>query len=94
MMSLAALGVTPDYVRQIRSVFTAISASDLTALKALGVTADSVRDLRSAGARIEGAGDAQSFRALGISPAAVKRAVAHGRPNPSASDVMEANVRF
>jgi len=122
MMSLAALGVTPDYVREMRTAYRSLTASDLsslkalgvkpadiarfkaigldvspedaTGMKALGVTPDYVAEMRAAGARIRTAGDAQSFRALGISPAAVKRAIAHGRPNPSASEVMEANVRF
>jgi hypothetical protein len=122
MMALAALGVTPDYVRQMRGAYRTLTASDLssmkamgvkpddiarfkaigfdvspqdaTGLKALGVTPDYVAEMRAAGARIRTAEDAQSFRALGISAAAVKRAVAHGRPNPSASEVMEANVRF
>jgi hypothetical protein len=122
MMALAALGVTPDYAREMRTAYRTLTASDLSSmkalgvkpadiarfkeigldvspedaagLKALGVTPDYVAEMRAAGARIRTPGDAQSFRALGISPAAVKRAVAHGRPNPSASDVMEANVRF
>lgn len=122
MMSLAALGVTPDYAREMRSAYRSLTASDLSSLKALGVkpadiarfkaigldvtpedaaglkalgvTPEYVAEMRAAGARIRTPGDAQSFRALGISPAAVKRTVAHGRPNPSASEVMEANVRF
>lgn len=122
MMALAALGVTPDYAREMRGAYASLSASDLSSMKALGVkpadiarfkaiglelsphdaaglkalnvTPDYVTELRAAGARIRSASEAQSFRALGISPAAVKRAVAHGRANPSASDVMEANVRF
>jgi hypothetical protein len=122
MMALAALGVTPAYVREMRTAYRTLTASDLSSMKALGVkpadigqfkaigldvspedaagmkalgvTPDYVAEMRAAGARIRTPGDAQSFRALGISPAAVKRTVAHGRPNPSASDVMEANVRF
>jgi hypothetical protein len=50
--------------------------------------------MRAAGARIHTASDAQSFRALGISPAAVRRAVERGRPNPSASEVMEMSIRY
>jgi hypothetical protein len=63
-------------------------------MKALGVTPGYVAEMRAAGARIRTAGDAQSFRALGISTNAVRRAVAAGRPNPSATDVMEMSVRF
>jgi len=94
LMAFAALGVTPDYARQMRTVFSGVDASALTSMKALGVTADYIATMRAAGARIRTAGDAQSFRALGISPAAVKRAVEHGRPNPSASDVMEISMRY
>ncbi|MBA2920112.1 hypothetical protein GON01_00220 [Sphingomonas sp. MAH-20] len=94
MMALAALGVTPAYAREMRGAYASLSAGDLTAMKALGVTPAYVAEMRAAGARIRTPGDAQSFRALGISPAAVRRAVAHGRPNPSASEVMEATMRF
>lgn len=122
LMAFAALGVTPDYAREMKGVYASLGASELSSmkalnvkpsdigrvkaiglevsprdaagLKALGVTPDYVAEMREAGARIRTAGDAQSFRALGISPAAVKRAVAHGKPNPSASDVMEMSVRY
>lgn len=122
LMAFAALGVTPDYARDMKGAFARIAPSDLTSmkalnvspadvalykatglvvspqdaagLKALGVTPDYVATMREAGARIRSAGDAQSFRALGISPAAVRRAVARGRANPSASDVMELSVRY
>lgn len=122
LMSFAALGVTADYAREMRTAFDSLKASDLSSMKALGVnpadiarfkaigldvspqgaagmkalgvTPDYVAELRAAGARIQSAGDAQSFRALGISPAAVKRTVARGRTNPSASDVMELSVRY
>jgi hypothetical protein len=122
LMSFAALGVTPDYAREMRTAFATLKPSDLSSLKALGVrpadiarfkaigldvspqgaagmkalgvTPDYVASMRAAGARIRTAGDAQSFRALGISPAAVKRTVDRGRANPSASDVMEMNVRY
>lgn len=122
LMSFAALGVTPDYVREMKTVYATLNASDLTSMKALGVkpadigrfkaiglevsprdaagmkalgvTPDYVATMRAAGARIRNPGDAQSFRALGVSPAAVKRTVERGRPNPSASDVMEANIRY
>lgn len=94
LMALAALGVTPDYARDMRGAYTQLAAHDLGSMKALGVTAAYVKDLRAAGARVNTASDAQSFRALGISPAAVKRAVAAGKANPSASDVMEMSKRF
>ena len=94
LMAFAALGVTPDYARQMRTVFESVDASELTSMKALGVTPDYVATMRAAGARIRTAGDAQSFRALGISPAAVRRAIEHGKANPSASDVMEMSMRF
>lgn len=94
LMGFAALGVTPGYARQMRGVFSGLAASDLSGMKALGVTPDYVAEMRSAGARIRTAGDAQSFRALGISPAAVRRTVARGKPNPGVSDVMETNIRY
>lgn len=94
LMALSALGVTPDYAREMRGAYTQLAAHDLGSMKALGVTAAYVRDLRAAGARVSTAADAQSFRALGISPAAVRRAVAAGKANPSASDVMEMSMRF
>lgn len=94
LMGFAALGVTPEYARQMRKVFSGMKASDLSGMKALDVSPGYVAEMRSAGARIGTAGDAQSFRALGISPDAVRRTVARGKPNPSVSDVMEMNVRY
>ncbi|GAO38659.1 hypothetical protein SCH01S_17_00130 [Sphingomonas changbaiensis NBRC 104936] len=94
LMAFAALGVTPDYARSMRTIFSSLEAQDLTSMKALGVTADYIATMRAAGARIRTAGDAQSFRALGISTAAVKRAVEHGRPNPTASEVMQISMRY
>ncbi|MFD1611206.1 hypothetical protein ACFSCW_05255 [Sphingomonas tabacisoli] len=94
VLSVTALGVTPDYVREMSRALPGVSARDLTSLKALDVSADYVGTMRAAGARIRSASDAQSFRALGISPEAVKRAIAHGKPNPSASDVMEISMRY
>ena len=94
LMALTALNVTPDYAREMGTAFPALTAQNLTGLKALGVTGDYVRSLRAAGARVATPGDAQSFRALGISPAAVQRAVANGQRDPSASDVMRMSMRF
>lgn len=94
LMSFAALGVTPNYAREMRSVFSGLKASDLSGMKALGVTPAYVAEMRSAGARIRTASDAQSFRALGISAAAVRRTVARGKANPGVADVMSANVRY
>lgn len=94
LMSFAALGVTPHYARAMKGAFPRLAASELSSLKALGVTADYIATMRDAGARIRSASDAQSFRALGISPAAVKRTVDRGRTNPTVSDVMEVSVRY
>lgn len=94
LSSMKALGVKPADIGRFKAIGLAVSPRDAASLKALGVTPDYVAEMRSAGARIRTAGEAQSFRALAISPAAVKRAVAHGKANPSASDVMEMNVRY
>lgn len=93
LMSLAALGVTPDYARDMRRAYPRLSATELGSLKALAVTADYVMSMRAAGARIDTAADAQGFRALGISPEAVEHAIALGRRNPTPADVMEARFR-
>lgn len=94
VMALTALGVTPDYVRGMGGVFPSLAPHDLSGLKALDVTADYVRSLREAGARVTTPGEAQSFRALGISPAAVRRTIAGGVSNPGAADVMRMSMRL
>jgi hypothetical protein len=94
LTSMKALGVQPADIGRFKAIGLDVSPHDAAGLKALNVTPDYVATMRAAGARIQTAGDAQGFRALGISPAAVKRAVEHGKRNPSASDVMELNVRY
>jgi hypothetical protein len=94
LSSMKALGVKPGDIARFKAIGLDVSPGDAAGLKALNVTPDYVAEMRAAGARIRTPGDAQSFRALGISPAAVKRAVANGHANPSASEVMNVNMRF
>jgi hypothetical protein len=94
LSSMRALNVKPADVARYKAIGLEVSPQDAAGLKALGVTPDYVAEMRAAGARMRTAGDAQSFRALGISPAAVRRTVARGKQNPSVSDVMEMNVRY
>jgi hypothetical protein len=94
LSSMKALGVNGADVAQMKATGLDVTPQGAAGMKALGVTPAYVAEMRAAGARIRTAGDAQSFRALGISPAAVRRAVERGRPNPTASDVMEMNVRY
>ncbi|HEV2567617.1 hypothetical protein [Sphingomonas sp.] len=93
LSSMKALGVKGADVARFKAAGLDVTPQGAAGMKALGVTPDYVADMRAAGAAIRTAGDAQSFRALGISPAAVRRTVERGRPNPSASDVMEMSMR-
>jgi hypothetical protein len=94
LSSMQAMGVRPADVARFKAIGLALSPQDAAGMKALGVTPDYVAEMRAAGARIRTAADAQSFRALGISAAAVRRTVAAGKPNPGVSDVMETSVRY
>jgi beta-lactamase regulating signal transducer with metallopeptidase domain len=70
--SLAALGVTPEYIRELRAAGLRANIDDLISLHANGVRADYVRELRDAGLTDLSASEIISLAAHGVSPAEVR----------------------
>lgn len=69
LISLKAVGVTPEYIDQMRSVFGDLSVRQVTSLRALGVTAEYIREMRAAGMQVDTIKAATGLRALGVTPA-------------------------
>jgi beta-lactamase regulating signal transducer with metallopeptidase domain len=67
VQSLAAIGVTSDYVREMRATGLRLSVDDLIALHANGVTSEYVRELRDAGLTGLTPQDILSLSAHGVS---------------------------
>lgn len=67
LISLKAVGVTPEYIDAMRAVFPDLTVGDASSLRALGVTAEYVRDMRAAGIDVTSPGSASGLRALGVS---------------------------
>ncbi len=67
--SLGAVGVNPDYVREMRGAgFRVDSPDDASSLRAVGVTAEFIQEMRKAGLEVTRASDATSLAAVGVTP--------------------------
>jgi hypothetical protein len=49
LISLRAVGVTPEYINTMRALFPDLTVHQVSGLRAVGVTPEFVRDMRSAG---------------------------------------------
>ncbi len=68
LISLRAVGVTPEYVNAMREIFPGLTLRGVTSMKAVGVTADFISQMRSAGLDVTGAKQATSLKAVGVTP--------------------------
>jgi bla regulator protein blaR1 len=73
-----ALGATPDYVREMRSITPRLSHEDIAGLAALGVSPAYVRDLYRSTNRKLDVDDIQQARALGINGSYIRGMAAAG----------------
>jgi beta-lactamase regulating signal transducer with metallopeptidase domain len=78
LISLRAVGVTPEFVNTMRGLFPGLTLRDVTSLKAVGVTTEFVRQMRSAGFEVKAAREATSLRAVGVTPEFVQQMRAAG----------------
>jgi beta-lactamase regulating signal transducer with metallopeptidase domain len=70
---MKAVGVTPDFIREMRRAGLAVeSPSEASGLAALGVTRSFVREMRSVGFPVLSAREAQSLKAVGVTAAYVR----------------------
>jgi beta-lactamase regulating signal transducer with metallopeptidase domain len=72
LITLSAVGVTPEYIRAMRAVFPDLTVRQVTSLKAMEVTPQYVADMRKAGLVVDSARDATSLKAVGVSASFVK----------------------
>jgi beta-lactamase regulating signal transducer with metallopeptidase domain len=66
LISLKAVGVTPQYIDQMRAVFGELTVGQVTSLRALGVNAEFVREMRAAGLTVDSVSSATSLKAVGV----------------------------
>ena len=77
-IELKALGATPEYVREMRSITPRLSHDDIAGLAALGVSPAYVRDLYRSTDRKFDVDDIQQARALGIDGSYIRGMAAAG----------------
>lgn len=71
--SMAAVGATPRYVREMRALGLSIDEpGDAQSLAAVGVTPEFVRAIRETGIAVETSEQAQSLAALGVRPSFIR----------------------
>jgi beta-lactamase regulating signal transducer with metallopeptidase domain len=77
--TLAAVGATPAYIREMRSAGLEVkTAEDAQGLAALGVTRDYVRRMRAVGFPLRSAKDATSLKAVGVTPEYIREMLEAG----------------
>jgi beta-lactamase regulating signal transducer with metallopeptidase domain len=72
LISLRAVGVTPEYIDQMRAVFPELTVSQVQGLRALGVTPAYVKEMRDAGLTVDSARTASNLKAVGVTPAYIR----------------------
>ena len=72
LISLRAVGVTPEYIDQMRAIFTDLTVNQVQGLRALGVTPAYVKELRDAGLTVDSARVATNLKAVGVTPAYIR----------------------
>ena len=66
LISLKAVGVTPEYIDQMRGLFPELTVSEVSNLKALGVSAAYVQDIRTAGLDVTSPRAISNLKAVGV----------------------------
>ncbi|HYC88035.1 MAG TPA: M56 family metallopeptidase [Thermoanaerobaculia bacterium] len=73
LISLRAVGVTPEYVNTMRELFPGLTLRGVTSMKAVGVSTEFIRQMRSAGFEVKTAREATSLAAVGVTPEYVQQ---------------------
>jgi beta-lactamase regulating signal transducer with metallopeptidase domain len=66
LIQLRAVGVTPEYIHQIRALFPQATLRSITQMRAVGVTPEYISEIRKAGFDVKTAHEIQSLSALGV----------------------------
>ena len=89
LVSLRALGVTPDYARGMaKAGFGTPTLQELTSLKAIGVTPEYAATMKAGPLAPKDLGELISERSLGVTPEYAKSMAALGLGNPSVRDLI------
>jgi beta-lactamase regulating signal transducer with metallopeptidase domain len=73
LISLRAVGVTPEYVNTMRGLFPGLTLKGVTSMKAVGVSTEFVRQMRSIGFEVKTAREATGLAAVGVTPEYVQQ---------------------
>jgi beta-lactamase regulating signal transducer with metallopeptidase domain len=92
-VQFAAVGVTPDYVRElVRAGYPRLRAEDIVQARAVGITSDYARAMAAAGYSRISISDLVQLRAVGVTPTDVNRFRKAGRRLPSVDDMVKAKT--
>ena len=78
LISLRAVGVTPEYIDQMRAIFPDLTVRQVQGLRALGVSAAYIKEMRDAGLTVDSARVASNLKAVGVTPAYIREMRAAG----------------
>jgi len=68
LIALRTQNVTPEMVREMRTLFPDVELMEIASMRAVGVTPDYVRGMRQMGLEIASADEAQGLVAVGVTP--------------------------
>lgn len=68
LISLRAVGVTPEYINEMRALFPDLTVRQVSGMRAVGVSPKFVSDMRAAGLKVTTAKQAQGLAAVGVTP--------------------------
>ena len=87
LIQLRAVGVTPEYIEQMRSVLPSVPLGDVVSLRTMGVKADYVKAMRAAGVDVKTAREVTQLKAMNVTPEFVKKLADAGYANLSVGEL-------
>lgn len=72
LISLRAVGVTPEYINTMRGLFPDLTVRQVSGMRAVGVTPEFISEMRAAGLQVTSARSATSLAAVGVTPAYIR----------------------
>jgi beta-lactamase regulating signal transducer with metallopeptidase domain len=90
-MAMQAMGISPDYVRAMRTADFRPSTGDIIAMKALGVSPDYLEALTAAGIKASAA-DVIHARAMDITPEDIQHAIKLGLKNLTVDQLIQLDL--
>ena len=72
LISLRAVGVTPEYIETMKGFFPNLTFGEVSGLKAIDVTPEFIQEMRGAGFEVKSAREASSLKAVDVTPEYVR----------------------